>query len=227
MNIFKLFKKREEKVNVEFQPIILNDQEKKIFENIKNGPVKSKKVTVNKISRDRILPEDKSFLLPGGKQVYSIFELKEIIITMNSGEFNWMILSRKSDLKQWVADQFDAPVLAEQIINCQKKEEFVGYLNSFLNPSIEVIEEENIDSHFEQMLENLVERFNEVKDSIQEARKHGVNTFISQTKVMNIKAKIHFAEVNQDTGELAKISTKLDEIMQELKEETNARRAEA
>jgi hypothetical protein len=130
-------------------------------------------------------------------------------------------------------ERFEQPVLAEQLAYAKSKEEFLGFLEQFLSPQREIEVREVEDEKFNKGLVELLHKLDGVKDLVREARRNGVDTFVSQTMLMNIKSKIAFAELNRDEWGLSQISARLDEVLAELEEEkkkegsVNARNAEA
>ena len=213
MKLFGFFRKNV--IKQEQKPIKLNAKEQKIFERLKDAPIKvEKKLTLKR--EDKQLKGEECFFMPGGRAICSLSELLNYIKTMNDGDFFWLVLSRKQDINSWILGLFGRPVLAEQLIQCHSKQEFIKTLNQGLSGSVNLEEQLNKDEGFYQMLDILKYRFEDVKEDVRQARKQGINTFIPQTKLMNIRPKIDFAEVKQDKEELSRISTKLDEIEDDL-----------
>jgi len=213
MRLFGLFRKKP--IKQEYKPITLNAEEQKIFERLKDAPVKVERRPTPK-REDRQLKAEECFFLPGGKAICSLSELLNHIKTLNDGDFSWLVLSRKQDIQNWIISMLGKPVLAEQLIQCHSKQKFIKTLDQWLSGRVNLEEQLSRDEDFYQMLDILKYKFEDVKEDVRQARKQGINTFIPQTKLMNIKPKIDFAEVKQDKAELGRISSKLDEIEDDL-----------
>jgi len=209
------------------QKVVLNQQELEMFQKIKNKPVKlEKEFRVKKVSRDRQLNEQEYFVFHDGTKITSLSHLRDFVAGLSEQAFLDKVMGKAEDIKAWLAQVFEQPLLGEQLVNSKSKQEFLGILENYLHPYTIVEEHDLAYEEFHRKLDKVLNRYDEVKELVREARRQGVNTFISQTKLLNIKPKIDYAALVKDEEELTHINAKLDEVLLELEEEKRIKKEE-
>ena len=233
MRLLRFFwtrKKQQKEQNNQIVPtekVTLNQEELAMFHKIKDKPVKlEKEFRVIRVSKDKQLAEGECFVFPDGTKITSLGHLRDFVAGLSEQGFLDKVRSKAGEIKKWVAQVFEQPVLAALLAESKSKQEFLSVLENSLKPNIVVEELEARDEGFHRKLDALLTKYNQVKELVREARRQGVNTFISQTKLLNIKPKIDYATLVKDEDELAHINAKLDEILQELEEEKRIKKEE-
>ncbi len=231
MKFFSIFRRRKKTAQQDTLSkdivIVLDKRESEMFNRIKDKPVVSdKQVVVKKVSKDKQLPEAQGFRFDDNTTVRSIAELRSYVAGLGKEQFQQRVAPKLKNLCEWISSMFDQPVLAARVSIANSFEQFLETLDSFLQPFLEVEEQEFRDENFNRQLEELLEKYQDTKAAVREARKQGVRTLISETKLMNIKPKIEYAELEHDYNMLLAISKKLDEVMDELDEEKRLKNEE-
>ena len=92
------------------------------------------------------------------------------------------------------------------------------YLNSWLPFLLMVVITRKVDEKFENDLQELDEKFQELKAKISETRKKGKDTSIAEILCLDFTPKLLMAKATYDPEDKAKLKNILDEIKAELKE---------
>lgn len=199
------FKKKEKKTENISKEIVLNKEEKQIFEKIKN-----KTKELNK--KEKSVEREFAFITDDFSLIYSISDLRNAIQRMSVNEFELFWQKHRENVSKWVKEHFEQ-TLSQDLYKCNSKTEILDVLKNYLE--VNTFEDEN----FTKAVEDVVERYQSVYEKVRSARKRGVNTFISQTKLINIKPKIDYCEISKDYEGLKKINNILNHILEDLEYE--------